>query len=66
MFSRRRAGYGSVRNLTHASGLSKNIVQKFLQTKISYTKFGSKIRCFENFQLASKTKTKFDVWTWPL
>ena len=35
LYSRGRAAYGSIQNLSKASGLSKKKVAKFLQTKIS-------------------------------
>ena len=37
-----------------ASGLSKKKVEKFLQTKTSYTKFGPPIRSFRRLQAFSK------------
>ena len=46
LYSRVRAAYGSVRNLSRASGLSNKKVELFLQTKISYTKYGPPIRRF--------------------
>ena len=36
LYSRGRAAYGSVRNLSQASGLSKKKVEKFLQTRPSH------------------------------
>ena len=54
MYSRDRAAYGSIQNLSKASGLSKKRVEKFLQTKTSYTKFDSPIRCFRRLQAFSK------------
>ena len=53
-YSRGRALYGSIQNLSKASGLSKKKVEKFLQTKTSFTKFGPPIRCFRRFQAFSK------------
>ena len=50
LYSRGRAAYGSVRNLSEASGLSKKKVEHFLQTKTSYTKFGPPIRRFRRLQ----------------
>ena len=41
-----RAAYGSIQNLSKVSGLSKKKVEKFLHTKISYTKFGPPVRRF--------------------
>ena len=54
LFSRGRAEYGSVRNLSKASGLSKKKVEHFLQTKSSNTKFGPPIRRFRRLQAFSK------------
>ena len=54
LYSRGRAAYGSVRNLSKASGLSKKKVEQFLQTKTSYTKFGPPIRRFRRLQAFSK------------
>ena len=49
-----RAAYGSVRNLSKASGLSKKKLEQFLQTKTSYTKIGPPIRRFRRLQAFSK------------
>ena len=54
LYSRGRAAYGSVRNLSKASGLSKKKVEQFLQTKTSYTKLGPPIRRFRRLQAFSK------------
>ena len=54
LYSRGRAAYGSLRNLSKASGLSKKKVEQFLQTKTSYTKFGPPIRRFRRLQAFSK------------
>ena len=54
LYSRGRAAYGSIQNLSKASGLSKKKVENFLQTKTSYTKFGTSIRCFRRLQAFSK------------
>ena len=54
LYSRGRAAYSSVRNLSKASGLSKKKVEQFLQTKTSYTKFGPPIRRFRRLQAFSK------------
>ena len=54
LYSRGRAAYGSIQNLGKASGLSKKKVEKFLQTKTSYTKFGPPIRSFRRLQAFSK------------
>ena len=53
LYSRGRAAYGSIQNLSKASGLSKKKVEKFLQTKTSYTKFGPPIRSFRRLQAFS-------------
>ena len=60
LYSRGRAAYGSVRNLSKASGLSKKKVEQFLQTKTSYTKFGPPIRRFRRLQAFSKYIN--DIW----
>ena len=52
-YSRGRAAYVSIQNLSKTSGLSKKKVEKFLQTKTSYTKFGPPIRFFRKFQAFS-------------
>ena len=54
LYSRGRAVYGSIQNLSKASGLSKKKVEKFLQTKTWYTKFGPPIRSFRRIQAFSK------------
>ena len=64
LYSRGRAAYGSIQNLSQASGLSKKKVEKFLQTKTSYTKFGPPIRSFRRLQAFSKYIN--GVWTWLL
>ena len=46
LYSRGRAAYVSVRNLSKASGLSKKKVEIFSQIKKQYTKFGPPIRNF--------------------
>ena len=60
LYSRVRAAYGSVRNLSKASGLSKRKVEQFLQTKTSYTNFGPPIRRFRRLQAFSKYKN--EIW----
>ena len=54
LYSRGRAAYGSIQNLSKAGGLSEKKVEKFLQTKTSYTKFGPPIKCFRRLQAFSK------------
>ena len=54
LFSRGRAAYGSIQNLSKASGLSKKKVEQFLQTKTSYTQFVPQSRCFRKPQAFSK------------
>ena len=54
MYSRARAPFGSLRNLIKASGLPKNKVEQFLQTKTPCTKFGSPVRCFRRHQVILK------------
>ena len=54
LYFRGRAAYGSVRNLSKASGLSKKKVEQFLQTKTSFTSFGLPIRLFRRLQVFSK------------
>ena len=54
LYSRGRAAYGSVRNLSIASGLSKKKVEQFLQSKTLHTKFGPQIRRFRRLQAFSK------------
>ena len=49
LYSRGGAEYGSNRNLSKPS-VSKNKIEKFLQTKTSYTKFGPAIRRFRRLQ----------------
>ena len=53
LYSRGRAAYGSIQNLSKASGLSKKKVEKFLQTKTSYTKIGPPISSFRRLQAFS-------------
>ena len=54
LYSRGRDAYGSIQNLSKASGLSKKKVESFLKTKTSYTKFGPPIRSFRKLQVFSK------------
>ena len=54
LFSRGRAAYSSVRNLSKASVCQKKKVEQFLQTKTSYTKLGPPIRRFRKHQVFSK------------
>ena len=54
LYSRVRAAYGSVQNLSKVSGLSKKKVEQVLPTKTSYTKFGPPIRRFQRLQVFSK------------
>ena len=54
LYSRGRAAYDSVGNLSKASGLSKKKVEQFLQTKTSYTNFGPPIRCFRRLRCFRK------------
>ena len=60
LYSRGRAVYGSIQNLSKASGLSKKKVETFLQTKASYTKLGPPIRCFRKLQAFSKNFN--EIW----
>ena len=60
MYSGGRAVYGSIQNLSKASGLSKKKVENFLQTQTSYTKFGQQTRCFRRLQAFSKYIIK--IW----
>ena len=60
LYSRGRAAYGSVQNLSKASGLSKKKVEQFLKTKTSYTKFGPAMRRFRRLQAFSKYI--HDIW----
>ena len=66
LYSRGRAAYGSVRNLSKASGLSKKKEEQFLQTKTSYTKLGPLIRRFRSLQAFQNISIKFGVWIWHL
>ena len=59
LFSRGRAAYCSIQNLIKASGLSKKKVEKFSQTKTSYTKFVPPIRCLRRLQAFSKNINEF-------
>ena len=57
LYSRGRAAYGSIQNLSKRSDLSKTKVEKFLQTK---TKFGPPIRSFRRLQAFSKLMN--EIW----
>ena len=59
LYSRGRAAYSSIQNLSKASGLSKKKVEKFLQTKTSYTKFGPPIRSFRRLEAFSNYINEF-------
>ena len=60
LYSRGRDAYGSIQNLSKASGLSKKKVEKFLQTKKLNTKFGPPIRRFRRLQVFSNYTN--EVW----
>ena len=60
LYSRGRAAYGSVRNLSKTSGLSKKKVEQLLQTKSSHTNFGPPIRRFRRLQ--ALTKYFIEIW----
>ena len=60
LYSRGRYAYGSIQNLSKASGLSKKKVEKFLQTKKLNTKFGPPIRRFRRLQVFSNYTN--EVW----
>ena len=60
LYSRGRAVYGSIQNLSTRSGLSKKKVETFLQTKTSLAKFGPPIRCFQKLQAFSKNIN--EIW----
>ena len=60
LFSRARAVYSSIQNFSKASGLTKKKVEQFLQTKISYTKFGPPVRRFRRLQAFSKNIN--EIW----
>ena len=60
LYSRGGAAYGSVRNFTKASRLSKKKVEQFSQIKTSYTKFGPTIRRFRRLQPFSKCVN--EIW----
>ena len=59
LYSRGRAAYSSIQNLSKASGLSKKKVEKFLQTKTSHTKFGPPIRSFRRLEAFSNYINEF-------
>ena len=59
-YSRGRAAFGSVQNLSKASGLSKERVEQLLQTKSLYTRFGQPIRRFRRLQAFSKDMN--EIW----
>ena len=54
LYSKGRAAYSSVQNLSKASGLSKEKVEQFLQTKTPYTEFGPPIRRFRRLKAFSR------------
>ena len=60
LYSRGRAAHGYIQNLSKASGISKKKVEKFLQTKTSYTTFGPPITRFRTLQ-AFSTKIS-EIW----
>ena len=66
LYSRGRAAYGSVQNLSKVSGLSKKKAEQNLPTKTSYTKFGPPIRRFQRLQVFQNISRKFGVWVWHL
>ena len=66
LYSRDRAAYGSVRNSSKASGLSKKKVDQFIQTKTSFTKFVHQSDVYEDFKRFQNISRKSGVWTWHL
>ena len=66
LYSRGRAAYGSVRNLSKVSGFSKKKVEQFLQTKASYTNLVPQLDVSEGFKLFQNISMKFGEWIWHL
>ena len=66
LYSRGRAAYGSVRNLSKASGLSKKKVEQILQTKTLYINLVLQSDVFEGFKRFQNKSMTFDAWTWHL
>ena len=64
LYSRGRAAYGSIQNLSKASGLSKKKVEKFLQTMTSYSVHQSGLS--EDFKRFLNISMKSGVLTWLL
>ena len=66
LYSRGTAAYGCIQNLSKASGLSKRNVEKFLQTKTSYTSLVHQSGVSEDFKLFLNISMNSGVWTWLL
>ena len=62
LYSRGRAAYGCIKNLSKASGLSKRNVEKFLQTKTSYTNLVHQSGVSEDFKLFLNISMISGVW----
>ena len=66
LYSRGRAAYGSIQNLSKASGLSKKKVEKFVQTKTLYKKFGHQSGLSEDLKRFLNISMKSGEKTWLL
>ena len=62
LYSRGRAAFSSIHNLSKASGLPKKKVEQFSQTSKSYTKF-QQSGVSEDFKFFLKISMKSGVWT---
>ena len=60
LYSSGKAAYGSLKNLQKASNLSKSKVEKFLQSKESFTKFRQANRKFD--RLSAFAKHINEIW----
>ena len=63
LYSRGRAAYGSIQNLSKANGLSKKKEEKFLQTKTFQTKVAHQSGLSEDFKLFRNISMNSVVWT---
>ena len=61
-----RAAYGSVRNLSKASRLSKKRVQQFFKPRHRKQKLVPKLDVSDGFKLLQNISMKFAVWNWHL
>ena len=66
LYSRGRAAYGSIQNLSKASGLSKKKVEKFYKPRHRIQNFVHQSVLSEDFKRFLNISMKSGVWVWLL